>query len=186
MLQTGAAGFWQSAFTAQRSGAQVLVLEQTSAGGHCASETQPTQVPLVLPFPLGRQCGVLGLEAQSLSVPASLSGLQVVAAGCTQVCETLQTRPLAQSLVELHCTHWPPVSQCGVGAAHWLSEEQPPLGTQMWLALQIGVAELGQSLPERHCTQEWVLTLQTGSRELVQSVLERQPPVLTQELLVQV
>ncbi len=88
-----------------------------------------TQVPVLLPGALGKQCGVAGLLAQSRSVPPSFCGSQVVAEGCTQVWETLHTRPLEQSALETHCTHWPPVEQRAVGGEQSASELQPLLLT---------------------------------------------------------
>ncbi len=148
--------------------------------------THSTQVPLLLPGALGSQWGVLGLLAQSVSTPASLPGLHVVALGCTQVCETLQFNPCAQSLVARHCTQAPPGAQRGVGEAQLASELQPALVTQMWFALQIGSAALVQSLEAMHCTQLRVLTSQTGAAVVLQSVLAKQPPVPTQMLFEQV
>jgi hypothetical protein len=180
VLQTGAAGFLQSALPEQRSGVQAFPVEQTSAGGHSASLTQATQEPVLAPAESGRQCGVLGLEAQSMSVPASLFGLHVVALGCTQVCETLQTSPLAQSVLALHATHIPPVEQTGVGLWQSRLELQVALAMQRWFALQIGSAD-GQSLPRRHCTHVLVFVLQIGSAAFdLQSTSLEQPPVAMQ------
>ena len=148
--------------------------------------THSTQLPLLLPGALGAQCGVLGLLAQSVSTPASLPGLHVVALGCTQVCEALQLKPCAQSLVARHCTQAPPGAQRGVGEEQLASELQPELVTQMWFALQTGSAALVQSVDAMHCTQLRVLTSQTGAAVVLQSLLAKQPPVPTQTLFEQV
>jgi hypothetical protein len=94
-------------------------------------EVQATQVPLLDPDESGRQCGVVGLLAQSESVPPSLCGSHVVAAGCTQVCETLQVSPVEQSRSEMHSTHCPLVEHFPVGALQSASEPQPALLTHM-------------------------------------------------------
>ena len=93
--------------------------------------TQATQVPVDAPCEVGRQCGALGLEAQSESVPASFCGLHVVAVGCTQALLALQTRPEEQSLFPVHCTQ-APFEQRGVPGIELqsLSLEHPDALTQ--------------------------------------------------------
>jgi hypothetical protein len=160
----GVAGFVQSASTLHCFTWQVLSAAQPRPGGHWSSVRQATQAPVEVAEP-ALQWVPFGLLAHSWSEA------QVVAAGVAHWFWAEQTRPAAQSAAARQGTHCPPGAHRLFGALQPASLRQPGVGTQAWVASQIGFAGSKQSSACRHSTQLRAVTLQTGFARSLQSEL---------------